>query len=235
MPRVAAMSPRRLSAGALLAGCLVLALLRPVSAPPGSPLLDGPPTLRLLPDGSPWGDHAQLADPAALVTPPVRSGAGLADASAAEASPFSPVSPDLRSNPGTELRISLSSAEDRIHKGDGNGDELPQPLETLGTRAPQALPLPRTPLLRAFSLDGRTIIEKPAPFDFYKDLKINVLKNFSLIEIGLGIDAFGLQAPPVLLVSSGDAALDKAVLRWAGDQPWASWLPPGGYRVEFAP
>jgi hypothetical protein len=91
-------------------------------------------------------------------------------------------------------------------------------------------------VLRAISLDGRWVIERSLEGDeYFKSIQIKDLGYKTLPVLGIGIDAFGLQAPPVLLSVSGNPSQDDVFLQWAGRQPWSTWLPPGGYRVEIGP
>ena len=236
MPVPSRLGPRRLAWLAVLVGALGLALLTPGVDAPAAPA-DPHPSVRLLTPDSPLFDRAQLADPALLVLPPILASVGAGEGAVPEATPFPPVPPDLRSPPGGALRLPLAA-----EAGQPAGfrpevlPELTQPLETLGQGIPRSLPPARAPLFRATSLDGRWVIERSLESDEeFKSLLENDLGNKSLPVLGLGIDAFGLQAPPVLLTATGNAGQDQALMRWAARQPWTTWLPPGAYRVEIGP
>ncbi len=229
-------SPRRAAWMVLVAVGLLLALLRPGTVAPGPAQPDPSPGLRMLADDSAWLDRARLADPAFLVTPPVRPVAGGADGSMPEATPFPPIPPDFVASPEGAFKLPLASVDPAEPLMTDPFPKLDRPLETIGERVPRALPLARAPILRATSLDGRLVIERPLEDEsLVKSLFINDLSYKNLPTLGLGIDAFGLQGAPVLLAGTGVADRDEALLQWATKQPWASWLPPGAYRVEVGP
>lgn len=236
MPEAAPLSPRRVALAALVATGLLLALFRPGAVAPGPVVSDPSPGIRLLDDDSAWLDRARLADPALLVIPPVRMAPGGADGSMPEATPFPPIPPDLVASPEGTLRLPLVSLSPANPPVPDPLPKLDRPLETLGERVPRALPLARAPILRATSWDGQLVIERPIEDqEFIKYMSENDLGIKSLPILGLGIDAFGLQAPPVLLGGTGIPERDQALLQWAARQPWATWLPPGAYRVELGP
>lgn len=235
MPRPPQLAPRRL-AWTLLAGLgLLLALITPVSRTPGRPVGDPLPDLRLLADDSPWLDRARLADPAAVVLPPVPVASGGSEA-IPDAVPFPPVPPDLRSASDGGLRLSLSRPSEPGEEATAATlPELPRPLTTLGERVARGLPTPRPAQLRAVGSDSGAIFEKSLDDELHKLLSNIDLRKNNPPVFSLGIDAFGLQSLPVLLEGTGNRDVDQGLLRWAARQPWPSWLPPGSYRIEIAP
>lgn len=231
-----ARSPRRLAWVALLGLAALLALARPRVAPVAPAVPDPAPAIRVLEEGSPWQDRARLADPAFLVTPPVRLANRGPETSAPEATPFPPFPPDLRSSREGSLQLPLLSSAASSLPAPADLPPLAQPLETLGERVPRALPPARPPMLRASASLGGLVIERPIEGDeIYKYINNNGLSKSTLPALGLAIDAFGIQGSPILLAGTGDAEADRALLAWAGRQPWAAWLPPGAYRVEIGP
>jgi hypothetical protein len=69
----------------------------------------------------------------------------------------------------------------------------------------------------------------------HKLLSINALKIKNPVEFRFGIDAFGLQAKPLLTLSSGDADFDQLALAWVSRQAWHRDLPSGSYRLQIGP
>lgn len=234
MPVSAAMSPRALAWACLAGLASLLALMRPVSRMPERPPETPNPDLRLLAEDTPWFDRARLADPASVVLPPP----GLPHAAqrdvVPEAMPFPPVAPDLRSVAEGGLRLPLSRPNESATAASAL-PELTQPLLTLGERVARALPPPQSPRLRATATDSAAIFEKALEDDFHKTITGIDLSKKNPPVIHLAIDAFGLQARPVLLEGSRSLATDQALLRWAERQAWSSWLPPGAYRIEIVP
>lgn len=236
MPGAVRPSPRNLAWLALAGVGIFLALLDPGSRGPGvAP--DPRPDARLLPEESPWLDRARLGDPAMLVTPPVRADGRGTEVSVPEAAPFPPIPPDLRSSPQGLLHIpSAANPPQDEPEGAIQLPSLNHPFETLGERVARGLPPARAPICRASSLDGTFALERSLESESeFKYLIIKILGKNSPPVIGLGIDAFGLQGSPVLLSGTGSPDLDLRVIQWASRQPWASWLPPGAYRIEFGP
>jgi hypothetical protein len=233
----APLSPRRQALAWLCVPALALLLLEPSSREPGAPSPPVAPQVLLLPDSSSWVDRAELADPASLITPPIRLAAGSPEASLPEATPFPPSPPELRSRPDQGLSLPLAATIEPFSPPDPLGlPELAHPLRTLGERIPRALPPPSPPVCRVFNLGGQLVHERNLEGDnLHKYISLNDLSNNGPVVLGLGIDAFGLQARPVLLSSSGSPAWDQAVVAWAVLQPWASRLPPGAYRAEVRP
>ena len=67
------------------------------------------------------------------------------------------------------------------------------------------------------------------------DKNENFSKLSSFIELSLGVDSLGIQAPPAILRSSGDKVIDLSVIQWAAGGNWAQRLPPGTYRLIVGP
>ncbi len=236
MPAPVPWSHRRLAWLSLAAVGLALALLQP-GARVGSPTSPDPqPSVRMLPEGSPWVDRARLTDPARLILPPVLPFAGGPEVATPEVVPFPPPATDSRLSPAAGLPLALSASLST--EPTANPTQLPElalPLETLGERVGRNLPPSRPPQMRALALESGAVYERTLGDDFYKNFSVNDLGIKSLPTFGLGIDGFGLQGTPVLLVGTGGNAGDQAALNWARRQPWATWLPPGAYRVEITP
>jgi hypothetical protein len=57
----------------------------------------------------------------------------------------------------------------------------------------------------------------------------------STLELIIGIDSMGLQAPAQIVRSSGNSGVDAAVVSWSTQVPWAKRLPPGSYRLTVGP
>lgn len=236
MPALPSWSPRRLAWLCLAGVGLSLSLLRPGARMPSPPIPDSPPGVRLLAEDSPWHDRARLADPARLILPPVLPGAGGPEAATPEVVPFPPPQADSRLDVAGGLQLGLGSPQvAESLPAAVQLLEVPFPLQSLGERVGRALPASRAPRLRAVALENGIVYERSLESELDKNLSISDLGIKSLPTFALGIDAFGLQAPPVLLVGTGQAAGDEAAIRWAQRQPWATWLPPGSYRVEITP
>lgn len=227
------MTPRAQAWAGLLGLAMLLALLRPVSRPVDIPA-PSLPGLRLLAEGAPWLDRARLADPATVILPPLRTTPFGPEAAVPEAMPFPPVAPDLRSSPEGTWKLPITRV-DEVGTSPTSLPELVQPLMTLGERVARALPPPRTVCIRATATDSSALFEREVEDEIFKTLPINILKNKPHPIFSVAIDAFGQQGSPVLLEGTGDRALDQTLINWASRQPWASWLPPGAYRVEIAP
>lgn len=58
---------------------------------------------------------------------------------------------------------------------------------------------------------------------------------WSPVELFIGIDSMGIQAPARIIKSSGDSEVDLAVKEWTGEVNWARLLPPGAYRLILGP
>jgi len=204
-------------------------------------ILPAPPHALALPPDSPWVDRAQLADPASLFLQGPPGSSPMPILAQPEATPFLAYGPDLRSQPGQPL--SLGNPLSRPSTLDPVAVLLEpesQPLVTLGQKSPGALPSPRDPLCEVLSDQGeivRSIPIKEASVrsKIHKMLSNNVLSVKNPVELRLGIDNFGLQAPPFLTLSSGHDPLDQTFVLWASNQPWAQGLPPGSYRLRLGP
>lgn len=231
-------SPRQL---ALLApGLLLVALLvlepgvRPASAP--TPAV---PDIRLLESRSGWADRAALADPAPLVLPELGPAPALPDSAQPDATPFAVFPALLRSAPASGLTARLDHTVSPWALADPR--QLPEseyPLRTLGQRPPVAPPPAIGPNVRLVSLSGGEAIPHwpiESSEELHKQLQSNSLSiNYPLV-FSLGIDAYGLQARPVMESLSGLDGLDRAAARWVESQPWAARLRPGSYRLEIRP
>ncbi|NBV38047.1 MAG: hypothetical protein EBS00_00510, partial [Verrucomicrobia bacterium] len=58
---------------------------------------------------------------------------------------------------------------------------------------------------------------------------------WSPIELLIGIDSMGMQAPARIIKSSGDSEVDLAVREWTAEVNWVRLLPPGSYRLVLGP
>lgn len=234
MPAPSPMTPRAQAWAFLLGLGLLLALLRPVSRMPEAPPEPPIPGLRLLAEDTPWFDRARLSDPASVVLPPPGTPSGGPRDAVPEAMPFPPVAPDLRSAAEGGLRLPFDRPNESATTA-ATLPELSQPLLTLGERVGRALPPPLPPRIRATATDSAAVFEKALEVEFHKILSSIDLSQKNPPVLHLAIDAFGLQGRPVLLEGTRNLAADQALLRWAERQAWASWLPPGAYRIEIIP
>lgn len=230
-----------LGLGLLLAAIL---LIQPVhKAAPR--LVPSRPAVVALDKGSPWSDRALLEEGASLFMPLGQGEARPIDVAQPDASPFNTFGPEFRHDPTKPLALP-SDIESQ-----GRWTTLEQafpfaednPFLTLGQkpRAPDARP-PKSRVLQIVSFSDineyvfkRDIFSSDALIKEHKILTINTLHIKSPVEMRLGVDAYGLQSKPYLLKSSGDVQWDQAVVEWAGELPWVSWLKPGSYRVVIGP
>lgn len=86
----------------------------------------------------------------------------------------------------------------------------------------------------------KPIISGILPHSVYKNAEINSIKRennplYGIFEANIGLDSLGLQGIPAIVRSSGDKAVDRAIIDWARGVPWARHLPPGSYRLSIVP
>lgn len=201
-----------------------------------------PAHTRLLENGSPWAERAQLLEGGTLFMPGKAEVAPPADTAQPDASPFAAFGPELIHDPAKPLAL---PAKGEVTPWKDLDAAFPwnegYPLATLGQKSPPDTRLAsRVMRLQVFSDKNEIIYSR----DFqsgdvliknYKRLEYSDLNKISPCEIRLGIDTFGLQSNPYLLRTSGEAGRDQAVLDWSREMPWARWLPPGSYRVVIGP
>jgi len=204
-------------------------------------LTPAPPATLLLPPRSPWVERAELADPAGLFLRPPTLAAGVPVTAQPEAMPFLAFGPDLRNQPGQALAPLPSAAQSPISQPI---QLLLQPeafpLRTLGQSVQALPPTPRRVTAEIYSDSGELSLRWELEAGshakkIHKLLSEKELKSLSPVEFRMGLDDFGLQAPPFLSLSSGDSALDQAVGEWVRGQPWPHRLPPGSYRLRVGP
>lgn len=216
---------------------------------PATPL---PAPVLLIPPGDTRMESLVLLDSSVAYLPArlPRARVGQGEAGQPMEAPFAPFSPTLLVDPGKydviqmNDRLPLEAAKASVPTP---FQAIPlsrwEPYATLGMKTLKNLEIPpRTPFYEIYPISGsvkpilngkinhqgvifREINEKPS--------------NNSLvdgkIEIHLGVDSMGLCAPGAMIKSSGDADLDRAVLRWVSGVDWARQLPPGYYRLRVGP
>lgn len=233
--------PARLLGGSGLALLAAAWILLDPGHTPRPRLQPVSPAALLLDWQSPWVERAELADPASLF---LRSPTDLADlpvTAQPEATPFLAFGPDLRAQPGQPLATrTLAPSPSTQTPIDLLLQPESLPFRTLGQKPALAPPLPRRALAEVVSDSGETmfsqeITEGSVEKKIHKAFSDNILSIRNCPEFRLAIDAFGQQAKPFLLLSSGDSALDQASLEWAAGQDWRRHLPPGSYRLRVGP
>lgn len=235
---------------ALVAGLVVflitLALVRPTDGglPPVEPVRGG---VRWLGKGNGSAEAAVLLDPSVAYMPARLVGTSdvsLSGPKPTEGTPFPRLDRMLSNDP-------LKSDEPPLKVGEPSAPSLAsavpltqaEPYITLGrvNLAQSSIPS-RAGAFEVFSLSGerKAIISGIMPHLDINNDKINSKNSksnplWSVFEATFGIDSLGLQGPPALARSSGDLAVDRAILRWTKEVPWARHLPPGSYRLTVVP
>jgi hypothetical protein len=173
--------------------------------------------------------------------PLVQADGQFGDVAQPDASPFAAFGPQLQHDPAKALSIPTEQSSGRWLTLD---DAFPladqEPFLTLGQKSRPVGLATRQIQIQVFSDLSENVFKKdisvndPAPLSA-KSLISNDLKLIRPLELRLGIDAYGVQAKPFILRSSGDVAWDRSVLEWAAKLPWVTWLKPGSYRVVVGP
>lgn len=215
-------------------------LVRPVhEAAPRMTLVS--PSALVLGSKSPWVERAMLQESSSLYMPAVQSDGRSGDVAQPDASPFSAFAPEIQHDPAKPLSIPTEQSSARwltIDEAFPLADQ--EPFLTLGQKVPPPSLGSRKVQIQVFSDLYENVFKKDfvtADSDAFntKSLSVNSLSKIRPLEMRLGIDAYGVQAKPYLLRSSGDAAWDRLVLEWSAKLPWVTWLKPGSYRVVVGP
>jgi hypothetical protein len=235
---------------ALVAGLVVflvtLVLVRPTDGglPPVEPVRGG---VRWVGKGNGSAEAAVLLDPsvaympAKLVSAPEVS---LAGPKPAEGTPFPRLDRRLSNDP-------LKTDEPPLKVGEPSAPALASavplaqadPYTTFGRANLAQASLPgRVGTFEVYPLGGAKNPVISGIMPHFDDDKSKILdKNsksaplWSLFEATFGVDSLGLQGSPALARTSGDSAVDRAILRWAKGVPWSRHLPPGSYRLMVVP
>ncbi len=227
----------------LFIGCLLV--FKPVAGggAAAKPLTSG---VALLPPGNALAESQSLLDPSAAYLPvsQAKEKVAAADVSQVEDSPLAGFDPILRFSPGRPVDLTLES-----EKATAPAAQVAIPLSewepfaTLGSaNLTQGGLTPRTLFFEIFALSGA---EKPISKGKIGNIIIKKGQSgaldakmppiLSYLELIIGVDSMGLQAPGVITRSSGDPRVDAAVVSWSAQVPWAKQLPPGSYRLVVGP
>jgi len=228
--------------GVFVVGLLVF---KPVAggAPAALPLTSG---TVLLPPGNALAETQALLDPSAAYLPAGFSKSPLAavDDVQVEDSPLAGFDPILRFAPGKPVDLTLES-EKPVAAVPHAAIPLSQwePFSTLGSAnlTQGAIP-PRSFFCDVSDLGGsRKSILKGKIGNIIINSDKNGAKSdkdapiLSTLELIIGVDSMGLQAPAQIVRSSGNSGVDAAVVTWSTQVPWAKRLPPGSYRLTVGP
>ncbi len=228
--------------GVFVVGLLVF---KPVSggAPAAQPLTSG---TVLLPPGNALAETQALLDPSAAYLPAGSAKSPLAavDDVQVEDSPLPGFDPILRFTPGKPVDLTLES-EKPVAAVPYAAIPLNQwePFRTLGSANLTQGSIPPRSLYYSVSDLGGT--RKSILNGKIGNLTIKIDKNgarndkdaplLATLELIIGIDSMGLQAPAQIVRSSGNPGVDAAVVAWSTPLPWAKRLPPGSYRLTVGP
>jgi hypothetical protein len=202
--------------------------------------------VELLPPGSSLAEAQGLMDSSTIYLPVAKS--------TPSTTPKESIQPEDAPLPGFEPILKFSP-----------GRPIDLPLEVEKPMAPSAVvatPLPLTEPFKSYgsaNLTQGAISPRGIYYEVYslggaKNLKLNgnldeksfkkhfiSIKNeknaplWSYLEIRIGIDTMGQQAPPIVIKSSGYLMADEAAKNWAAEVEWARRLPPGAYRLIVGP
>lgn len=217
--------------------------------PAATPLTSG---VVLIPPGDPRTESLVLLDGSVAYLPGRISsaGAGQGEVGRPLDAPFAKFDPILLVDPG---KYDVSKLNDRLPLESPKAsvptptEALPlsqwEPYTTFGVKSLKASNLgSRGGFFEVYPISGakKPIIYGTITHPDVKFPKIdaqNTKKSLlsSNIELILGVDSMGVHGPGALVRSSGDAALDAGVLRWATGVDWARQLPPGSYRLTVGP
>lgn len=228
--------------GVFFVGLLVF---KPVSggAPAAKPLTSG---AVLLSPGNALAETQTLLDPSAAYLPAgaSKSPVAVAEDIQVEDSPLSGFDPILRFAPGKQVDLTLES-EKPVAVAPYAAIPLQQwdPFNTLGSaNLTQGKIPPRRLYYEVSDASGakKTILKGNIGDIIIKNDKSGVKNDkdpplLSPLELIIGIDSLGVQAPAMIVRSSGNAGVDAAVVSWSTQVPWAKRLPPGAYRLTVGP
>lgn len=228
-------------------GIFVVGLLvfKPVSGgvPAAKPLTSG---TVLLPPGNALAETQTLLDPSAAYLPvgASKSPVAVAEDIQVEDSPLSGFDPILRFAPGRQVDLTLES-EKPVAVAPHAAIPLQQwePFSTLGSAnlTQGAIP-PRSLYYEVSDASGakKAILKGKIGNLIIKNNKSGAKNEkdpplLSPLELIIGVDSMGVQAPAMVIRSSGNAGVDAAVVSWSTQVPWAKRLPPGAYRLTVGP
>ena len=200
----------------------------------------------LLPPGNALAETQTLLDPSAAYLPAGASKSPLAvvEDVQVEDSPLPGFDPILRFAPGKQVDLTLES-EKPVAVSPQAAIPLShwEPFSTLGSAnlTQGAIP-PRSLYYEVSDVSGaKKAILKGKIGNIIIKNDVNGAKNekspplLSPLELIIGVDSMGVQAPAVVIRSSGNAGVDAAVVSWSVQVPWAKRLPPGSYRLTVGP
>lgn len=228
-----------LALGLGLFGATIL-LVRPVHEPAPA-MVQTRATLLSLDKGSPLLDRATLLDASSLFMAPSQPDMRGVDSAQPDAAPFQSFGPELSPDPSRSLG---TLPEGGMARWPELAELFPLagdvPYATIGQKPARVLPKARSLSIEVISEKNEVVLRRSfASSDSliknHKDLLNSGLKATFPMEISVGVDAFGVQASPFLLRSSGEGERDRRALEWARTLPWAVWLRPGSYRVVVGP
>lgn len=228
--------------GVFVVGLLVF---KPVSggAPAAPPLTGG--TMLLAP-GNALAETQALLDPSAAYLPvgAAKSPLAAVEDVQIEDSPLLGFDPILRFAPGKQVDLTLES-EKPVAAAPHLAIPLNQwePFSTLGSaNLTQGVIPPRSFYYELSDVGGakRAILKGKVGNIIVKNDQsgAKIDKNaplLSTLELIIGVDSMGVQAPATIVRTSGHPGVDAAVVSWSTQVPWAKRLPPGSYRLIVGP
>lgn len=215
-------------------------LVRPVHEPSPS-MVQVRATVRALDQGSPLLDRASLLDASSLFMAPSQPDVRSIDAAQPDAAPFQSFGPELSPDPSKSL---ATQPEGSLARWPELSELFPlageTPFATIGQKSARSLPKARTLHVEVYSEKSETVIRRTFSasdplLKNHKELIDSGLRASNALELSVGVDAFGIQANPSLLRSSGDEERDRRAVEWARTLPWGGWLRAGSYRVVIGP
>ncbi len=215
-------------------------LVRPVHEP-SPPMALSQATVLALDRGSPLLERASLLDSSSLFMAPSQPDFRGIDAAQPDAAPFQSFGPELSSDPSKSLETLPGGS---LARWPDLGELFPlvkdAPYTTIGQKPPRSLPKARSLSMEVYSEKNEIVLRRSFQaidplIKGHKALINSNLRALKPLELSVGFDAFGIQANPSLLRSSGDDERDRQAVEWARTLPWGAWLGPGSFRVVIGP
>ncbi|NBX01803.1 hypothetical protein EBR11_04655 [bacterium] len=220
-------------------------LFKPQSG--GQPsLVKTSPRVRMLSSGDPLVESQTLLDPSVVYIPhsKLRVVQSVISPVQSEDAPLAGFNPILRFSPGKPVDLSLESPKPvapEAHLAVSLSES--KPFTSFGsTDLSQNALKPRGLLYEIYPLSGAKNPILKGNISLVIDEKQKKSSKswdkaplWSPIELLIGIDSMGMQAPARIIKSSGDSEVDLAVREWTAEVNWVRLLPPGSYRLVLGP